>query len=243
MKKILLFIGLFFVPFIALANSYTAGDLTVNYEESKWIVFTRENIKGNAKLKELGIDETQLKELYEKGFIYVDALLDSSDLANSLESFVLIKDVEDSVKNLHTYSNSKIKEVENEIIKGYNTTDHGIYEAGKYKYVYMTYKDQGLNIYDYYTTINGKGYTLKFQKTSNFTSDELSLMKTVLNGVTFKLDEKYEKKDGFDWSRVLTYAIVGGVVGGLSALGGIISNKKKKQQPTQDIPNSQNPQF
>lgn len=239
MKKILLFIGLFFIPFVTLANSYTAGDLTIKYEEPKWIVFTRENIKGNAKLKELGIDENNLQNLYIKGNIYVDALLDSSNLANSLESFVLIKDVEDSVKNLHTYSDSKIKEVENEIIKGYNTSDHGIYASGKYKYVYMIYKDQGLSICDYYTTINGKGYTIKFQKTSDFTDSELSLMKPIIDGVTFKLDEKFEKKDGFDWSRVLTYAIVGGIIGGASALVGVISSKKKKQQVQQNNQNTQ----
>ncbi len=252
MKKVLLFVALFFVPLFVSAATYTVGDITQKYDDSKWIVFTRENIKGNAKLKEFGIEESYLSSLFEQQSIYLDAL--TSDTA--IESFVFIKDVV-SDTNLHKYSNSEIKELENEVIKDFNTTKHGIYETGGYKYVYMTYEDQGLKIYDYYTVINGKGYTLKFQKKTDFSTSELALIKGIVDNSTFKLDSKYEK----DPDKSILYSaikdgIIAAAIAGIAAVIIAVVKKKNKQgqQPTQfaqnpepnvrpNPPDNQNPQI
>ena len=231
MRKILLFVALFFIPLFVSAATYTVGDITQKYDDSKWMVFTRENVK----LKELGVDDSYLLSLFEQQSIYLDAL--TSDAA--IESFVFIKDV-DSNNNLHKYSNSEIKELENEVIKGLNTTKHGIYETGGYKYVYMSYKDSGLNIYDYYTVINGKGYTLKFQKKTDFSSSELSLIKGIVDNSTFKLDSKYEKtpSKGILYNAI-KYGIIAAVIAGVAAAITVTAKKKnnQNQQPTQFVQN------
>ena len=234
MKKVLLFVALFLIPLFVSANAYTAEDLSIKYDDSNWMVFTRNNIKNNTKLKELGIDESYLNSLFVSKDIYIDAVLG----ANDMEYFVFIKNVKTDT-NLHKFSNKDIKELENEVIKGYTTSDHGIYETGGYKYVYMCYKDQGLTIYDYYTVINAKGYTLKFQKNGDFSKVDLTTVKTVVDSVTFRLDDKYEKtpSKGIIYNAV-KYGIIGAAIAGTAAA--ITATQKKKSQSgetPQDIQN------
>lgn len=239
MKKILLLLLLFVIPISVSAKEYSAVDLTIDFDDSKWYVFTRDNIKDNAELEELGITYEYANNLFLSNYLYLDAALvyEDGDSSNTLESFIIIKDTT-LERNLHTYSIKEIQGLEDELIKGYDVSEHGIYSFNNYKYVYMEYKDKGLNIIDYFTAINGKMYTIKLQKQNKFTSEEKELMKSIVNTISFKLDPKYEKlvktnkSEGINYKEIIITTIIGGIVGGI--IGGVIGlikrNKKAKKE-------------
>ena len=227
-RKILCFVlFLMIFPLVISAKTYSALDATVNLDETKWNVFTPDNIKDNPELEELGLTYEYMDNVFKTNNMYLDAaLFDQDDQNNTMEFFVIAKKT--TIKsNLHMYSDKDMKDIEKEIIKDTISTGHDIYSTNNYKYVYMYYTDQGLNLCDYYTVINGYVYTIKIQKVNAFTDSDKTMIKSIVDGISFKLDEKYEvapKKVGFNFTRIIIYAIVGGVVGGLSAL---LSKKKK----------------
>lgn len=233
MKKILLLLLLFVIPISVSAKEYSAVDLTIDFDDSKWYVFTRDNIKDNEELKELGITYEYMNSFFLSNYAYLDAAIVYENPSDTLESFVMIKD-SNLERNLHTYTENDIKDLENELIKNYNVFEHGIYSFNDYKYVYMVYEDNGLNIIDYYTSINGKMYTIKLQKQNKFTSEEKELMKSIVNTISFKLDPKYEKhvktnkSEGINYKEIIITTIIGGIVGGI--IGGVIGliNRSKK---------------
>ena len=68
-KKILGLIALLFmcVPMVANAESYKVDDnMTIDLDESLWYVFTRDNIKDNSELDELGLTYDYMNDLTEK---------------------------------------------------------------------------------------------------------------------------------------------------------------------------------
>ena len=237
MKKLLVYslllISLVFLPSNVFAKSYDLKDINVTVDDSTWYVFTRDNLENNAELAELGITPEYLKNVMTTNDIYLDAcLFDTNEPANTVELFVVIKKVDD-VSNLHTYSDSEIEELGEALKKKVNADDYNIYTVDKYKYVHVKYYDPTTtyNIDEYYTVINGYGYTIMAQKTNQFSSLELTNVKNVVDTAKFKYNSSYEKppassKGGINiWQRTLIGAITGGVIGGLS----VLFNKKKKK--------------
>ena len=217
MKKILCFIlFLTLFPLAISAKTYSALDATVNLDETKWNVFTPSNIKDNPELEELGLTYEYMDNLFKTSNMYLDAVLfDTEDQNNTMELFIIAKKT--TIKsNLHKYSDKDMKNIEKEIIKDTVSSSHDIYSVNNYKYVYMYYVDQGLNICDYYTVINGYVYTIKIQKVNAFTESDKTIIKSIIDGISFNLDEKYEvtpKSNGFNFTRIIVYAIIGGIAG------------------------------
>ena len=227
MKKLLFIVILFLLfPLTILAKPYNIVDLTVDIDDNDWYVFTRDNIKDNNELDALGITYEYMNTFFLSNSAYLDAVTVVSD-NEYLEAFVCIKDVE-SKYNLHKFSNDDLKELESDFVaKQPNSTDHYIYVTDKYKYVYIMYPDSNLYVIDYYTVINGKGYTIKFQKPTSFSENDKAIIKGMIDNITFKLDSKYEKSTKkFSYMRVIICAIVGGIIGGI---GGFIKSKMKKK--------------
>ena len=226
MKKLLFIVMLFLLfPLTILAKSYNIVDLTVDIDDNDWYVFTRDNIKDNSELDALGITYEYMNTFFLSNSAYLDAVTVISD-NEYLEAFVCIKDAE-SEYNLHKFSNDDLKELEADFVKQTNSTDHYIYVTDKYKYIYFMYTDSNLYVIDYYTVINGKGYTIKFQKPTSFSDADKAIIKEMIDNITFKLDSKYEKSTKkFSYMRVIICAIVGGIIGGI---GGLIKSKTKKK--------------
>ena len=216
MKK-LIFICLLLIPFIVTAKNYTVKDMTVPFNDD-WTVFTRDNIENNEELTKAGLTADYMKNLFEENDIYIDAVIFNQEKAtDTIEILVGIRATE-LERNLHKYSEKDLKDLENEMIKEYKVTDHGIYNTGKYKYVYMTYKDNGLNVYDYYTVINGYGYTIKLQKVNSFTDEDLKLLEKKIDTIYYKVVPEYEKSPSkFSISNIFIYAGIGAVLGAISA--------------------------
>ncbi len=222
MKKIL-FICLLFLPLIVFAKSYTIKDMTVSFDRD-WTVFTRDNIYNNKELTEMGLTSEYMEKLFKDNDIYIDAVIYNKETPTETIEYLFGIKPTDLERNLHKYTEKDLKELEEELIKEYKVSKHGIYNTGKYKYIYMIYKDNGLNVVDYYTVINGYGYTIKLQKVGDFTQEELNNLKKQVNTISYKADPAYEKSPySFDWTSVIIYAAIGA---GIGAAVSIVTKKK-----------------
>ncbi len=222
MKKIL-FILVLLIPFCISAKQYTIEDLTVSFDK-EWTVFTRDNIENNYELTKRGLTTDYMEKLFNENDIYIDAVdYNHEKASDNIEILFGIKPTE-LERNLHKYNEKELKELEEEMIKGLDVSDHGIYNTGKYKYVYMVYKDNGINVCDYYTVINGNGYTIKLQKVNKFTQEDLNDFKKQINTIYYKVDPAYEKDiNRFNWKSIIIYAAIGAIVGGITS---VIKRKK-----------------
>ncbi len=205
-----------FCPILVNAAEYTISttDIKIDIDDSTWKVFTRDNIKDNKQLEELGIKYEQLNKLFIDGNIYLDALkvLDNNEY---IELFVMKKSA-DKVKDLSSYNTSEVRKVAKSLADKEKASEYDVLET-KYKYAYTEYEASNKHIMDYYTIVNGDGYTIKLQKDKEFTASEKSEFKNIVKAVTFNVNEPKKK------SSALKNAIIGGLIGGLSgAIYGIV---------------------
>lgn len=232
MKKIvksLIVLSLIIVISPVMAKEYTISttDIKVNLDDQNWYVFTRDNLDNNKQLEELGINSSTLNQLFINGNIYLDALkiLDNNDY---VELFVMKKPVE-KIKNMSKYSDRDLKAVAEEIAKKENTSDYKVYKT-KYKYVYTKYTDSGKTIIDYYTVINGAGYTIKTQKSTDFTATEEKEIENIIKNISFNINESL-KESSKGLNPIIKDMLIGAAIGGLSgAIYGVANKSKKKKK-------------
>ena len=250
MKKIgyvfLLFMVMLF-PVLAKAEMYVVPetDVSITIDESQWYVFTRGNIKDNKDLADLGISYDYMNNLFTSNNIYLDAaLFDETEEKNNLELFIRVVPLTEEVGNLHTYSESQIKEFGDGLLNSgkFNMTGYKIY-GNKYKYIEFEYTDLGYNIYQFYTIINGKGYNFTVQKVNPINEEDKTLIKGMIDTVSFKIDEHFERPIGEEQSgsSIKDSAIRGGIIGAIAGLVGAIASKKKKGKQQENLnTNNQN---
>ena len=90
----------------------------------------------------------------------------------------------------------------------------------------MYYLDNSLYVIDYYTAINGKGYTIKYQSTKEITDEEKDELKNMINNISFRLDDSYEKGlSKFDFPKFLIVITISAALGALTAY---INIKRKR---------------
>ena len=96
---------------------------------------------------------------------------------------------------------------------------------------------------EYITIVNGENYNLSFQSDKEFTSEEKSIFKGIIDSTVFDIDTslvetyKYKKSESTIvniFKKGLIGALVGGIVGGISA---IINKKRKKEVTTNETQN------
>ena len=88
-----------------------------------------------------------------------------------------------------------------------------------------------VNIDEYYTVMNGYGYSILVQKINDFTSSEEKSTQDIIDKITFKYNEEYEKSIT---SGVLKSALIGAVIGGIVGVLVLIFNRNKKSK-TQSV--------
>jgi len=252
MKRLVLFICLLFVPLLVNAQEYQINDLTVDIASS-WEVYTRDNVVGNEKLAERGLDGRDVLKNMESNYMYMDMLRIEGN--NVVEGFVFIKDVaSDGIMNLHKYSDKEVLEVGKKAYNQYDPNTLKVYTANGYKFVYVEYlgslNGASMGIIDYYTVINGKGYTFKFQSTQSLV-DYKESFKKIIDSTHFKVEEKYEKNPQSKslLQRLIVPIVVTVVCAVVGVLAGIVSKKKNNQpmlyqqmpQPMMNQPMPQQP--
>ena len=193
MKKIIIFIlSIFiFIPTNLYAATYKAKDMTIDFNDENWVVFTRDNIIDNENLNQLGITYDYMNNFFNQNNAYIDAVHLPVD-ENTLEAFVLLSDVGLS-NNLHMYDEESLEAIGLALKEKANSETYEVLDINNYKIMHVSSIDNEYYLEDYYTIINGKGYTIKFQKKSKI--EEIEEINKIINSIKFEIDEKYEKEE------------------------------------------------
>jgi len=225
MKKYFLFLLVLFLlsPTLVMASRYDleGTDLSILLNDEDWVHFTRENIKDNEKLEELGITYEYLKEFMESNFIYLDAVKFSENDDDTIELFVRKKE-KVQMDNLSRYPKKEKELLKEELKKKQNAPISEIYE-NNYSFVYLEYQDNSYQVLEYYTIMNHDAYTITVQKKNEFTSDEKKEITKMIDHIIFD-DQTTETNDFKDLEYIIIGAVTGGIVGFLVSL----QNRKEK---------------
>lgn len=217
------------LPTAASAETYKLGgtDISISVDNSKWYVFTRDNIKDNPELKKLGISYDTIYGILHDNDAYMDAIIFYED-GGYIEMFVRKKPVDAGLVNLSNYKDSEVLDFAKELAKKTGAENYTVYE-NQYKFARLDYKDNKLGYYmcEFITCVNKDNYTVTFQATSQYTQEEYAEIEKIVDSIQFDVDTSIKEPIRFNLVRmVLAGAAVGGIAGGIAA----IKTKKKKKQ-------------
>ena len=230
------------LPLTALATNFTLSgtDLQITVDETYWYVFTRDNIRNNPELDELGLTYEQMNEIFQENYAYMDALLLYDD-GDFVEMFVRKKAVEGGMANLSNYSDADVLSVGKILGEKTGSSNYRVYQS-QYKFVRLESTDAGFYLCEFYTVVNGEGYTITFQSLTAFSDAEYAEMETIINSICFNVDPTLkEPVENSDASyTIVTRTIAGAAAGGAVGLVvGLVKKKKKAAEQTQPIQEQQ----
>ena len=227
-----------FLPVSVYAETYSLGgtDMSIDVDDSLWYVFTRDNIKDNSELKELGISYNSMYDILYTNEAYMDALLLYED-GGFVELFVRKKPLEKGIVNLSNYEDAEVLDLAKTIAKKQGAETYSVYE-NQYKFARLEYFDSNYGYYlcEFYTVVNKENYTLTFQKPSTYTDAEYEEMTKIVDSIRFDVDPtlKEEIHNSFlenIFTETIGGAAIGAVIGGVvGAIIAIVNKKKKKDQ-------------
>lgn len=227
--------ALMLLPIAAWAETYDLGDtdMTIEVDDSRWYVFTRDNLENNPELAEFGISESEVYDDLCRLEAYLDAVLLYTD-GNYKELFVFKTSMpEDSLVNMSNYSNEELEEVAESMADEHGVDDYSIYE-NDYKFLRFDYFEEETDcyIYAFVTVVNRDIYTLKFQSSTPFSDAQYEEFDRIVDSVHFDVDTSMKEPTALriNWPYVIASVVVAGIVGGILGLVG--SSKKKKAANT-----------
>ena len=218
------------LPIITYAETYNLGgtDMSISVDDTVWYVFTRDNIKNNSELEELGITYEAMYEILHNNEAYMDAILYYEN-GEYTELFVRKRALDTGIANLSNYKDSEVLELAKELAKKQGAETYSVYE-NRYKFARLEYTDSGYYLCEFYTVVNKDNYTFTFQSTSQFTDEEYAEIENIVDSVKFDVDTSIkEKKTSSFAESVLEKTIGGAVIGGIVGAVIAITNKKKKK--------------
>lgn len=226
-----------FLPITTYAQTYNLGDtdMSISVDDSIWYVFTRDNIKNNSELEELGISYEAMYDILHNNEAYMDAILYYED-GEYVELFVRKRSLDSGIANLSNYKNSEVLALAKELAKKQGAETYSVYE-NQYKFAKLEYIDSNYGYYicEFVTCVNKDNYTITFQSTSQFTDEEYAEIENIINSVKFEVDTSIEEKKTTSIAESVLIATIGGAVIGV-VVGAIIAvtNKKKKKRAETD---------
>ena len=225
------------LPITTYAETYNLGgtDMSISVDDTTWYVFTRDNIKNNSELEELGIAYGAMYDILHNNEAYMDAIL-YYEGGEYTELLVRKKALDTGIANLSNYKNSEVLELAKELAKKQGAETYSVYED-QYKFAKLEYIDSNYGYYicEFITCINKDNYTFTFQSTSQFTDEEYAEIENIVDSVKFDVDTSIkEKKTSSFAESVLEKTIGGAVIGGIVGAVIAITNKKKKKSTESD---------
>lgn len=215
--------------------------MSIRVDDSSWYVFTRDNIKNNSELDELGFSYDSMYNILYNNEAYMDAVLLYDD-GDFLELFVRKKAIDSGMANLSNYNEKQVLELAKILAIRQNAEEYSIYE-NQYKFAKLEYIDSNLGYYicEFVTVVNKDNYTFTFQSTSPFVDSEYDEMESIIDSIQFDIDTTLkEKKNNFSEDNVVKITICGAIIGGVVGLIMNITNKKntiKKKNESSNIDN------
>lgn len=227
--------ALMLLPIAAWAETYDLGDtdMTIEVDDSRWYVFTRDNLENNPELAEFEISESEVYDSLCSLDAYLDAVLLYTD-GNYKELFVLKTSLpEDSPVNMSNYSNEELEKVAESVANEHGADDYSIYE-NDYKFLRFDYFEEETDcyIYAFVTVVNRDVYTLNFQSSTPFSDAQYEEFDRIVDSIHFDVDTSMKEPTELriNWPYVITAVVVAGIVGGILGLVG--SSRKKKAANT-----------
>ena len=227
-----------FMPMSVYAEMYYLGgtDMSIRVDDSSWYVFTRDNIKNNSELDELGMSYDEMYDILYDNEAYMDAFLLYED-GEFVELLVRKRKLDADIVNLSNYKNSEVLKLAKELANKQGGDTYSIYE-NQYKFAKMEYIDSNFGYYicEFVTVVNNDNYTFTFQSSSQFTDWEYEEIDNIMDSIRFDIDSSLkEPKSTSFWDGVIEKAIGGAILGGIASVIAIIANKKKKKSNQSDI--------
>ena len=229
MKKILLFVFLMFVPIVGDATTFELKntDMDITIDESEWYVFTPDNILDNPELEELGLTYEYMLESFQNNQAYLDAILFYYDSEDYIELFVRKVALED-IGNLVNYDDDFIERFGQALADEQNA-NYEIYRTD-YPFILLDYMDQGFYLQEYYTIVNGNGYTITAQKPNAFSREDKARVEKIVDSVSFDVDLSLKEPNSKETNKEVNYIIIGisSVVLVVVILLTVFKNKKER---------------
>lgn len=230
MKKLLFIFILLLLPLTIYAKDFEIEDISIDLDDS-WYVFTKDNIKNNQDLKLLGVSEEYMNDVFDGTDYYLDAIKFNND--EIVELFIVIKDTS-SLYDSSDFTDEQIEALRSSYEKQISNSKTTIFTTDSTKYIKSIYKDQDLNIVDYYAVINKKGYTFKIQKNEEFSEEELNELDKMIENIIVSDKNNNVNEDDIQplidtkkgGNSVLIGTIIGAIIGGIIGLIGYIIKKK-----------------
>ena len=225
------------LPITTYAETYNLSgtDMSISVDDTAWYVFTRDNIKNNPELEELGIAYDAMYDILHNNEAYMDAIL-YYEGGECTELFVRKRALDTDIANLSNYKNSEVLELAKELAKKQGAETYSVYE-NQYKFAKLEYIDSNYGYYicEFVTCVNKDNYTFTFQSTSQFTDEEYAEIENIVDSVKFDVDTSIKEKKSTSIAesvveKTIGGAVIGGVVGAVIA----ITNKKKKKRVETD---------
>ncbi len=234
MKKIIMFLLILLGPFMALAKEYEVSSIKTKLDISdEYIVLTRENLKDNGNLSELGISKEYIESVMEDSDLYY--VITKKDVP--FELFIAVPEKQLEFDNLKDVNNEKLNNIKEDIVKKTKSQVLNVYD-NKYKFIMVDYFDKETNYYivNYYTVVNSRGYNFQFQKKIEITDIEKIELKKIIDSVDIETDNNSKdntpSKDSkapsdFNYNNII-YAIILGSIAGIVSYIIIVNRDKKK---------------
>ena len=214
----------------ASAQSYklSGTDMSVSIEEPRWYVFTRDNIKNNLELNEIGLSYEDMYGILYDNEGYMDAILFYED--GGFTELLIRKSPEQAdIANLSDCEDNFVSKLAKEFGKEQGTETYEVYE-NQYKYVALQYFDESIEVFicEFITVVNKDIYTFTFQSSGMFTDWEYEEFIRIIDSVQFDVDTSIKDTITVGSSNVVQRTGVGAIAGAVT--GRILSVAKKLER-------------
>ena len=169
-------------------------DMSIYMDEEMWYVFTRENIKDNPELSELGITHDKIETFFQENNAYMYAMMIYQD-GKYIEMFVRKQSVDTDIVNLATYQDIEVVEFAQGITSNRNADKYYICNTD-YKYINLEYQNESNKnyVWEFVTIINQEEYSITFGSNKQFNSNEYSEMESIIGSISFKVNGSTENE-------------------------------------------------
>lgn len=204
----LLWFGIMLLPISVHAEIYDLSntDVSIQLDDEYWYVFTRDNIKNNPYLADVGGSYDEFNQLFLNNNVYMAATVYYDD-GESLELFIRKTPSSSSIKNLSDQSYEEAMEIVHTMEKELNLETCSLY-INKYKFVRSEYTREEEYIFDFLTIVNNECYTFRFCSTTPLDNIVEEEMITIVDSIYFDIDS-----NGIDYKKIIVKGIVGAIGG------------------------------
>ena len=217
------------IPTLGYATTFELKntDMDITIDESEWYVFTPDNILDNPELEELGLTYEYMLESFQNNQAYLDAILFYYDSEDYIELFVRKVALED-IGNLVNYDDDFIEQLGQALADG-QKANYEVYRTD-YPFILLDYMDQGFYLQEYYTIVNGNGYTITAQKPNAFSREDKARVEKIVDSVSFEVDLSLKEHNSKETNKEVNYIIIGisSVVLVVVILLTVFKNKKER---------------